>query len=208
MKQGLDKDQNSTQPKNTNLRRKNLLWFGPILVGAIVFIAWLALLPYTLGSNTQQSLFTSLNEGLGNIGNTLRSSFSSVEQNVVPETIKVVTQQQAIDSNRQVATDPNNFFVINLPKNWSISSVSTGTASLLFSSSTIVFSYPGLQSQVLENATTTQMLVNGYQALLSSTTQAAQLVSQRPAGYVVVKASGANAAALIKTLIAEVHFIK
>lgn len=178
------------------MTRWQLAVTGTAAVGATVVVAWVLLLPYTLGQPTTSPFLDSLRR---------RWAEGRAE---APQTQPLPLAEGRAEAARvpgqQLAVDPAGRFVLLAPEAWVATQSEAGTVSFALGSTTVSFAYPASLT-LAALASTTAATVDGHSAIRSEESQRVQVVGQLPAGYAVLVAEGPDAAALSDQLLTGVY---
>lgn len=179
------------------MNRWRLAVAGTAAVGATVVVAWILLLPYTLGQPTKSPLLDSIRQ---------RWAESRVAAPVAkPLPLAAVRAEAARQVSHRLAGDPSGRFALLVPVGWRDLAMATGSSAFAVGSTTVSFSYPAAVTEALPGAVVDSVAMDGRTAVRSRGDDRVQVVAQLPGGYAVLSAAGPDAAALSDALLPGVY---
>lgn len=179
------------------MTRWQLAVAGTAAVGATVVVAWILLLPYTLGQPVASSFIDSIRrqwvEG--------RASAPAAPQLPLAEARAELARQPG----QRVAVDSAGRFALLIPEAWENLAAAPGNISFGVGSTTISSAYAAGVTEAFPGATVDTVSLDGHPAVRSSGGDRVQVVAQLPGGYAVLFAAGPDAAALSDALLLGVY---
>jgi hypothetical protein len=181
------------------VNRWRLAIIGTVAVGATILVAWILLLPYTLGQPTTSTFIDSVRQRWAESRSTIPV--------VTPLPLAEGRAQAVRQLGQRVAIDPDRRFALVVPEQWVDASVASGSYNFVVGSTTISFAYPAAVTEALGDITTST-LMDGQPAVRSASNERVQVVAQLSSGYAVLAAVGPEAAARSDELLVGVYLNK
>lgn len=179
------------------MSRWQLAVAGTAVVGATVVVAWVLLLPYTMGQRTTSPLLDSLRQ---------RWAESRSQQPAAqPLPLARARAEARRQPTQRLVEDAAGRFVLLVPDSWVDVAAAAGAASFGVGSTTVSFAYPAQSTLALPGASAAAAM-DGAAAVRSAGGGRVQVVAQLGAGYAVLLAEGPEAELRSDELLAGVYF--
>ena len=181
------------------MNRWRLAIIGTVAVGATILVAWILLLPYTLGQPTTSTFIDSVRQRWAESRSTIPV--------VTPLPLAEGRAQAVRQPGQRVVIDLAHRFALVVPEQWVDVTVVPSSYSFVIGSTTISFAYPAAITEALGDVAV-PTLMDGQPAVRSASGDRVQVVAQLLDGYAVLSAAGPEAAARSDELLAGVYLNK